>query len=106
MPASEFRKKAIVFVVFAGIVTTILVLMPFIEDQLKAYVLSQFGISITPEGHSVPTSGDDRPGMMVETSISLAVNILRLVKIFLWMALVIAVVRFVGYMVMSTIRGS
>ena len=105
MPFSDFRKKAIFFVAFAGIITLILVLMPFAEAQLQAYILNQFGITVTPAGEAIPRDGDNPPGMMVETSISLAVNILRLVKIFLWMALVIAIVRFLAYMVTSTIRG-
>src|SRR5687767_5285152 len=106
MPASEFRKKAIVFVAFAGIVILILMLMPFAEEQLKAYILGQFGIAITPDGHTVPASGDERPSMMIETSISLGINFLRIIKILLWMALVISVIRFAGNMVLSTIRGS
>lgn len=106
MPASDFRKKAIVFVIFSGIVIIILLLMPFAEVQLFTYFQNQFGITITPDGHSVPISGDRGPGMMVETSISLGVNFLRIIKIVLWMALVISLVRFLGSMIVSTIRGS
>ena len=106
MPASDFRKRAIVFVIFAGIIILILMLMPFAEGQLYSYFLTQFGIAITPEGHRAPVSGDERPGMMIETSVSLAVNFFHIVKILLWMALVIAVVRFLGAMISSTIRGS
>ena len=106
MPASEFRKKAFVFIVFAGIVILILLLMPSAEEQLKAYFQNQFGITITPDGHSVPASGEQRPGMMVETSISLVVNALRIVKILIWMALVISVIRFLGSVILSTIRGT
>ncbi len=105
MPASEFRKKAIVFITFAGIVTLIIVLLPFAEAQLQAYVLKHFGIAITPAGYSIPKDGDNQPGVMIETSVSLGVNLLRLIKIFLWMALIISFVRFVAYMVTSTIRG-
>lgn len=106
MPASDFRKKAFVFVVFAGIVIVILLLMPFAEAQLLSYFQNQFGITITPDGHMVPISGEQRPGMMIETSISLGVNFLRIARILLWMALVISVVRFLGSMIVSTIRGS
>ncbi|HVF30462.1 MAG TPA: mechanosensitive ion channel family protein [Pyrinomonadaceae bacterium] len=94
------------FVVFAGIVIMILLLMPLVEVQVYSYFQDQFGITITPEGHAVPASGDQHPGMMVETSVSLAVNALHILKILLWMALVIAVVRFLGGMVVSTIRGA
>ena len=106
MPASDFRKKAFVFVVFAGIVIVILLLMPFAEEQLVAYFQNQFGITITPDGHSVPLSGEQRPGMMVETSIAIGINVLRIVRILLWMALVIAVIRFLGSIIVSTIRGA
>src|SRR5688572_29255810 len=106
MLVSEFRKKAIVFIVFAGTILLILVLLPFAEAQLFAYFQDQFGITITPDGHSVSASGDQPPGMMVETSISLGVNFLRIVKILLWMALVISIIRFVGSTILSTIRGA
>lgn len=105
MPFSEFRKKAIFFVAFASIVTLILVLMPFAEGQFQTYVRNHFGITITAARELVLGDGDRSPGMMVETSISLAINLLRIVKVLLWMALLISVVRFVGYMVTSTIRG-
>lgn len=108
MPASELRKKAAVFLIFSGIVLLILVVgMPFAEAQAYGYFLNHFGISITSEGsYTVPESGDQRPGMMIATSVSLVINLLRILRILLWMALVISVVRLVGNMILSTIRGS
>ena len=106
MLVSEFRKKAIVFIVFAGTILLILLLGAFAEVQLFAYFQDQFGITITPDCHTVPVSGEEPPGMMVETSISLGVNFLRIVKILLWMALVISVIRFIGSTILSTIRGN
>ena len=41
------------------------------EAQLFAYFQNQFGITITPDGHSVPLSGEQRPGMMVEVDIAI-----------------------------------
>jgi small-conductance mechanosensitive channel len=104
MPAADFRNKAIVFVTFSGIVLVVLLLMAFAEDQIQAYILSSFGV--TPDGQSVEVPGAERPGMMVETSISLGLHFLRVVRILLWMALIISVIRFVGYLVVSTIRGA
>lgn len=106
MSASEFRKKAIIFVVFAGIVLMILVLLPFAEDYLKAYILDQFAISIMPDGSTVAASGEERSEMVIETSISLGINFLRILKIILWMLLVISIIRFVAYMILKTIRGA
>jgi len=107
MPASEFRKKAAVFILLAGIVVLLLVvLIPFAQDRLDDYVFKEFGITVTPSNDLVPRSGDAAPNTMVQTTISLAYNLLRILKILLWMALIISFVRFVGYSIISTIRGS
>ncbi|HKP69274.1 MAG TPA: mechanosensitive ion channel family protein [Pyrinomonadaceae bacterium] len=106
MPAPDFRKRALVFVAFAGTVTLILMLLPSVEGQMQAYFYNNFGLTITPEGNAVPASGDQPPGMMVSTTIALAVNLLRILRILLWMGLIISVVRFVGQAILSTFRGS
>jgi small-conductance mechanosensitive channel/CRP-like cAMP-binding protein len=106
MPASDFRKKAAVFVIFTGTVILILLLLPLIEQKIFDYFVAQYGLNITPERLLVPKDLENRPGMMVETSASLVVNLIRIIRIFLWMALIISVVRFFGTMVVSTIRGS
>src|SRR5205085_12581531 len=107
MPASEFRKKTAIFVLFAGIIVLlIVVLVPLFEDRLKLYVLQEFGITVTQAGDLVPRDGDLSRNRMVETSISLVLNLVRIVTIALWMTLIIAVVRFVGYAIVSKIRGS
>ena len=106
MPASDFRKRALVFIAFAGTVTLILILMPFVEARIQAYFLSNFGITITPDGSTVPASGGQPPEMIVATSIALAVHIIRILKILLWMALIISIVRFFAQAILSTFRGS
>ena len=106
MPASDFRKRALVFIAFAGTITLILILLPLVEAQLQAYFLDKFGIAITPDGGAVPSSGDKPPDMMVSTTVALAVHLLRIIRIILWMALIISFVRFVGQAILSTLRGS
>lgn len=102
MTAPVFQKKALFFVVFAGIIVLTLLLFPLIENSLQNYLLSQFGLSVTPDGIVVPRDADNKPGMMAETSIALAINLFRIIKIFLWMALIISIVRFVGYLIFTT----
>lgn len=92
--------------IFSGIVVLILVLMPIAETLFQSYLLTQFGINLTPNGDLIPASGEDHPGMMVETGVYLLVSLARLLKIFLWMALVIGIVRFVSYLIISTVRGA
>ncbi len=95
MPTSVLQRKAIFFVVFAAIVTLILVFLPFVETWIQSYILSRFNLAIAPDGSVVSTDGGTL-GMMSVTSIDLILNLFHIVKIFLWMALIISVVRFMG----------
>ena len=105
MSLTEFRKRAIVFVLFAAVAVLILILFAFGEGYLQAQILDRFGLTLTPDGRTAPAPGQEAPSMMAETFISLGFHFLRIVKILLWMTIVIAVVRFFGYMLVSTIRG-
>jgi len=102
MPATEIQKKAAYFLVFAGLLALILILFPFIEDWINAYMVGQFGLIVSPDG-SVTSANGSVPAKMTETWISLVVNTLHILKIFLWMALVIAFVRFVAYLITKTV---
>lgn len=102
MPASDLQKKAYYFLIFAGIVALVLVLFPFLEDWVRDYLAGRFGLIVAGDGAVTVPDGRSAPSMMVETSISLVVNILHILKIILWMALVIAIVRFVSFIVVKT----
>lgn len=102
MPASELQKKVVYFLLFAGLLVLILVLFPFLEEWTRSYLSARFGLIVAPDG-SVSVASGDIPGKMTETTISLVVNILHIVKIILWMALVIATVRFLLYLIGKTI---
>ena len=103
MPASDLQKKAVFLLASSAIVILILVSLPFIESVFSLYLQGEFGITLTPEGYMVPKDGDaNKPSMMVETGISLIVNVLRLIKIFLWMALVISIIRFLSSLIFAT----
>ena len=106
MPASEFQKKAVFFVIFAGFVVAMLVLLPLVETFAQGYLAAHFGLVVTPEGRVVPSDGS-QPGVMTETSVALVVNIFHLLKVILWMALVISIVRFVSNFLFATVfRGA
>lgn len=100
MPASEFQKRALFFLLFAGTVTLILVLMPAAESFVQDYLSSVYGLVFDRDG--TIASGGAPPDMMTQTTVALVVNILRVVKIFLWMALIIVIVRFVGTLLFQT----
>jgi small-conductance mechanosensitive channel len=101
MPAIDFRRRSAFFVAFSGIVTLILVLLPFVETFVFGYLQTQFGLTVTSDGKVVSVDGT-MPSMMSATSIELFVNLFHVLKVFLWMALVIAIVRFIGYLIFTT----
>ena len=86
MFTSELKKKTVVFLTFAGIITLILIVFSFVEPTLNEYVASLFGA--------------DYSNMSVR-AVVLFDNLLRLVKIGLWMALTIAVVRYFNYLIFN-----
>jgi len=92
MPTSEFQRKAVFFVFFAGTLILILFALPFAESWLKDYFALHYGLVITPEGRAVAADGN-AVGKMTDTTVSMVVNMLHVFKIVFWMALIISVVR-------------
>src|SRR5436190_3126385 len=101
MAENTFQRKAVYFLIFAGVTTILVLLLPAIQDIFESYLLAQFGLSIGADGKLVSADGN-APGMMSQTSYDLAVNLFHIIKIILWMALVISVVRFVGLLIFAT----
>lgn len=102
MASADLQKRAVFFLIFSGIVILILLALPFFENFFQAYLLAEFGLNLTPDGYVVPKDGEARPSMMTETGLMLLVNVLRLIKVFLWMALVISIVRFLSSLIFAT----
>ena len=87
MGISELRSKFLFFIIFAGILTVFLVIIPFVESPLKEYVANFFGTT---------------DGRMGETAATLLDQILRIIKIILWMSLIISIIRFIDQLIFST----
>ena len=106
MPSSDLYRRTVFFLIFAGIVIIVLMVLPFVENALQQNVLARFGLRIEGDGQILSNDGIP-PTMMTVTLIGLAVNLFHILKILLWMALVIAVVRYVWFLVLKTaFRGS
>ncbi|MBP9662996.1 MAG: mechanosensitive ion channel family protein [Pyrinomonadaceae bacterium] len=99
--ASELQKRSVYFLIWAGVLTLVLVLFPFVEDWIKIVLTDLLGVAINPDGTLTPVEGRT-PAMMTETWISLVVNVLHILKIILGMVLVVMIVRYVGYLVIKT----
>lgn len=101
MPASQFQKRLAVFLVFSGQVVVLLIGLPLFENWLRSAVLPRFALTVLADG-TVTNPDGTRAGMVSETTVSLVVNLFHILKIFLWMALVLAVVRFLRFLIFET----
>lgn len=97
MASTEFRRRALFFVVFAGIVVVILMALPLFESWLQHEFLPQFGL-VFKSGWQLDTDSGS-PAMMMQTTASLIDNVFHIIKIVLWMALIISIVRFLTYLI-------
>ena len=99
MPTSELQKKAIFFVVFVVLTILVLSALPFVESWLQASVFPPFGLYF------------EKGWELTEASAKVAMNVtyatatetfFRILKIGLWMAVVIAFVRFFAHLILQT----
>ncbi len=96
MAISELRKKTFILVLYAGVITILLLLIPG-EEATQTYFADHFPGTQTAGGMATQVS---------QTMISLVLNILHIVKIVLWMTLVIMFVRYVNFFVFSLVLRS
>ncbi len=87
METSKLRNKFIFFIVFAGVITLLLILFSFVEGFIKDYLTNFF---------------DSTDRRTVETAAVLFDQLFRVLKIVLWMSLIVTIVRFVNHLVFST----
>ena len=107
MAAAEFYKKAAYFLIVAGSILLALVLISLFEEVGHNYLIANFPFEIDVRGHLVAKSGNEAPDMMTSTAISLVENILRIVKIVLWMAFVVVIVRlFIRFLFETVLRSA
>src|SRR5436190_12091221 len=108
MPASELQKKAAYFIVLAAILVFILILFSPFQEWMRVDVAQQFGLKVSFDDAGTMTlshlpGGEEVSKMTAAyTYVELIVSILRISKIIIAMILVIAVVRFLGYLVVKT----
>ena len=99
MPTSDLPKRALVFVIISAIAITALIAIPVFEHWLQTVFLPGLGWQFDDFWKlSVKSSQGD---MMAATYVSLLEHFFRLLKVFLAMALVIAIVRFLAYLIFS-----
>lgn len=101
MASQELRKRLAFFLIFATILILVLVSLPFIESWLQDNLLPGLGVQVMPNGAVVSREGAN-PAQMTFTYVYLGLNLFRIIKILLWMALVISAVRLLTYLIFGT----
>ncbi len=97
MSESELRRKTIYFLAFTTVLILVLILFPFIEEWTRLYLMGHYGLVIEPDGGIT-----NAPTKMTETTVTLIISALHMLKVIVCMALVVAAVRYVGYLVLKT----
>jgi small-conductance mechanosensitive channel len=104
MAPSELRRKLVFLFTVIGIVTLILIVLPFIEAWVLNNIYAQFNLKVIPPDDNVVrvmgvnAEGNEiygPPGQLPQTFLGLFVNLIKIVKVLLWMTIVIAVVRMI-----------
>ncbi len=99
MAATELQKKAVFVIVFSAFTALILLTLPAVELWLQTSILPQFGMNFT-RGWELAADGGT---LQMHVSYARAIDaFFRIFKIVLWMALVIAIVRFLAYFTIKT----
>ncbi len=106
MPVSVSQKKLIVMLAFAAAIILVITILPFVETALRDWIYAYFGLTVLADG-SVVTAEGASPHITTATTLGLVFNLFNILKILLWMALVIFIVRIVFHLIFATaLRGS
>ncbi len=99
MAATELQKKTISLIIFVGLTVLILLALPVVELWLQTSILPRFGLTFVKGWELTPESA--MTGMNAAYSKAIDASV-RVIKVVLWMALVIAIVRFIAYFILKT----
>lgn len=99
MAASELQRKGISFIVSVAIIVLVLLSLPVVELWLQTSILPRFGMTFA-KGWDLTAESNAMP--MNTTYVNAIDATLRVLKIVLWMALVIAIVRFLAFFILKT----
>lgn len=99
MPATELQKKTISLIIFVGLTIIILSALPVLELWLQTSILPRFGLNFIKGWTLTPESAQTAMNLSYANAIDASVRVL---KVILWMALVVAIVRFLAYFILRT----
>ncbi len=101
MGASEIQKKAVFFILFAAVCIATLLLFPALEAGIRTALAARLGMEIDNAWKVL--AGDTESDRMMAVTVNVVSTIVKLTRVLIGMALVVATVRFVTFLVTKTI---
>jgi small-conductance mechanosensitive channel len=102
MPINERNKRVGYFLAFVGLVAILLLLFPMMEEWLRLYLRDSRNLIVDDSG-VVSTASGEPADRMAATSAQIIFYLLTALKIVLWMALVVGIVRYFRLLLTRTL---
>ena len=106
MASSDIRKRTIYFVIFAAAIFVFaFVVFPFVEEWARTAVAARLGYALGPRLTLLDQQGQTVESLpsMVQKSWDLLNNVLHLMNVILWMALVVTIIRYISFLITKTV---
>src|SRR3954453_8316688 len=97
MASPDIQRKALIFIIVAGVAIAALAALPFVEHWLQTDFFPRLGWVF--ESNWQLTKDSAAGSMMATTYVGLLEHFFRLLKIVLAMTLVVAIVRFFAHLI-------
>ncbi len=101
MAASELQKKAFFYVLFATVCIAALLLFPALDAAIRSALAARLGMQI--DNAWKVFTGDSETDKVMSVTVNIVGTLLKLARVLIGMALVIASVRFISYLVTKTL---
>jgi small-conductance mechanosensitive channel len=101
MPSTQIRNKLLGLFTALVVLAVVLLFLPS-DAHVREFAAGRLGVIYSPSGVLKTQTGEDAP-MMTATYISVIVNILNVIEIILWMALVITLVKTIWFLISKTV---
>ena len=103
MSLEDRNRRVGYFIVFAVAIVVLLLLFPMMEEWLRSYLRDNHSLSVDPESGVITTASGEPAPRITATTAQVVFYFLTILKIVLWMALVIGVVRYFRQLITKTI---
>ena len=103
MSQNDRNRRVGYFIVFAAVIVFLLLLFPMTEEWLRSYLRENHSLSVDPESGVITMASGEPADRITATTAQVIFYLLSILKIVLWMALVVGIVRYFRQLITRTI---